>query len=158
MTSCVSMIKKLEPLGIYNTQNGSNISYELQAYALALDEHRNNIETVLKECFINTAGDYGIEIREKMIGSLRDRYPYIKRRDMLKKRSSFNDNDFTLESLERFIESLGVDEYEIAENPSGNNIAVRFEGSYSDAEANWIIRQIKDFLPAHLLSVVFLDD
>lgn len=155
MTSLVSMIKKLEPLGVYNMQSGFIIRCELQAYAAALDEHRNNIEKTLEECFINTADDYGIELREKMIGSLRSNYSLNKRREMLLMRNSFGENDFTADALGNFIRSLGVNEYDIVENPSGNIISVTLGGSFSDVETAWIIRQIKNFLPAHLESYVY---
>lgn len=155
MDAVSSMIKKLRPLGLYNTERGTNIRCELEAYAEALDEHRSHIDEVLRECFIATARNYGIETRERVLGALKTNYTLTKRREMLTSRNTVNEKDFTLEALGRFINGLGVNEYDVTENPANNQIAVCVGGSYSDTEANIIKRQIENFLPAHLNPIVY---
>ncbi|MCH5303405.1 MAG: hypothetical protein J1E41_00955 [Ruminococcus sp.] len=155
MTSLESMIKKLLPLNIYRIEDDTNIKNELSAYAYALDIHRENIDTLIKECFISSAEDYGIEIREKVIGDLKSFYDIEKRREMLTLRKGFNDNDFTADSLGEFIKSFGVTDYRLSEVPTQNIISVCVGGSYSDSEARWIENQIRLILPAHLTAFVY---
>lgn len=157
MTSLESMTAKLSPLGVYNIEDGSNIKNELASYACALDVHRSNIDALLRECFISSSLDYGIEIREKVIGALKSNYSLDKRREMLIIRKGFNENDFTLSSLYKFLKGLGITDCSVNEQPSKNTVSVRVGGSYSDSEAKWIESQIKLILPAHLESVVYFE-
>ncbi len=155
MTSLESMIKKLSPLGIYRIENKTNIKNELSAYAYALDIHRKNIDTLIRECFISSAQDYGIEIREKVIGAVKSSYDLSKRREMLTLRKGFNENDFTRDSLAKFIKSFGVTEFNISEVPTQHIIGVAIGGSYPDSEEKWIENQIRLILPAHLTAFVY---
>lgn len=155
MTSLQSMVRKLTPLGIYNLSDGTNIKNELAAYACALDVHRENIDKALRECFISTAIDYGIETREKVVGDIKSFYPLSKRREMLQIRKSFTEKDFTLSSIGRFINGLGVSDYNISENPANNVIGICIGGSYSDSESRWIKKQIEEILPSHLDAFVY---
>ncbi len=155
MTALESLTDKLSPLGIYNLSGDTNIMNELKAYACALDKHRENIDTLLRECFISSAESYGITLREKLVGEIKSFYPLGKRREMLIIRNSFSENDFTIDGLKKFIKSLGVTDYTISENYAMNVISVCVGGSYSDAEAKWIKKQIEDILPAHLEAYVY---
>ncbi len=155
MTSLQSMIKKLTSLGIYDITDGSNIKHELEAYAFALDKHRENITALLIECFISSAESYGIELREKVLGDLKDFYPLSKRREMLRIRNIFGESDFTPSAIGRFLNGVGVTDYNITENPANNIISVSIGGSYSDSEAKWIKKQVEDILPAHLTAFVY---
>lgn len=150
MHPLISMMNKLEPLGIYDLSDGTNVKNELQAYAHALLIHRQNMEELLRECFISSSESYGLEIREKVIGNTRDEYSLAKRREMLTLRKGFNESDFTKESLKKFLRSFGVSDYSIIEVPTQDSVSVCIGGSYPDSEAKWIENQIKNVLPAHL--------
>ena len=155
MTALQSIKKKLSPLGIYNLETGTNITAELSAYAYALDNHRNNMDTALRECFISTCEDYGLEIREKILGRLRADCSISQRRDMLRLRRGFGDSDFTLRGFDKFMKSLGVESYSLLETPSTYSVAVTISNTFSPADAKWIENQIKLILPAHLSVVVY---
>ena len=150
MHPLISMMRKLEPLGIYDLSDNTNIKNELQAYGYVLNVHRQNMEELLSESFISSAEDYGLEIREKVIGDAKSSYPLEKRREMLTLRKGFNENDFTKESLKKFLRSFGVTSYRIVEIPTQRSVSVCIGGSYPDSEAKWIENQIKQVLPAHL--------
>ncbi|MCD8025632.1 MAG: hypothetical protein LUF33_01500 [Clostridiales bacterium] len=69
MDSFTSMKSKLLPLGLYTIEDGSNLYAELKAYAAGLDSVFENLDTMLREYFIDTAQTYGITEREKLIGA-----------------------------------------------------------------------------------------
>ncbi len=155
--SCLeSMIKKLSPLGVYNLSEGSIVYAELAAFSAGLDILRENLDMLLKESFIATAEDLGIEIPERLVGNLRDDLPLSKRREMLSGRLSLNVTDFTPEGFEKMMKLLGISG-EIEEYPHTQRIVLNLsEEDYTEAQREWIVSQAKALLPAHLVSdVVF---
>ena len=62
MNSFSSMKNKLSAIGIYNIENGSNIYNELKAYSVELDRIFSELDTMLREYFIETAQSYGITL------------------------------------------------------------------------------------------------
>ena len=155
MTTLQSFVKKLNPLGIYDIQEGSNIYAELSAYAYALDRHRDNMEAVLRECFISTAEGYGIEIREKVFGNVRENYTPEQRREMLKLRRGLGNGDYTLEGFDRFMRSLGADSYNLHEMNLSYEVSVTINNSFNSTDAKWAENQIKLIMPAHLITHVY---
>lgn len=150
MTALESMIKKLSPLNLYEITQDSNIYAELSAYASALDAHRDNIDVVLRECFISSSESFGIENREKVIGSLKSNYTTEQRRQMLILRKIIDNDDFTLSSFESFLQSIGVYDYIITQMPERYELNIQIGGSYSTEDEVWIINQINLAFPAHL--------
>ena len=155
MTVMQSFAGKLAPLNVYDISEGSNIYAELCAYAFALDIHRENIDAALRECFISTSESFGLEIREKVFGNLRNNYSASERRDMLKLRRGFGDKDFTRAGLDKFLKSLGLSVYQIAESPGSYTITVTIYDALSETDAKWIENQIKLIMPAHLNAYVY---
>lgn len=158
MNALQSMRTKLSPLGIYNLTQSSNIYKELSAYAAAFDKHRENLDNLLKECFISSAEDYGIEIREKAIGDLKNNYTLEKRREMLSLRNSINENDFTFSSLVKFIRCMGITSCTISENPANSLIIIRVVNTFSESDKRWILNQLYLFLPSHLKAEVMINN
>jgi hypothetical protein len=156
LTAFDSIIKKLSPLGIYKLNEGSNVYNEIMAYCTALDAHRENIDKVLRECFISSAEDYGIENREKIIGSPRTDYNLQQRRDMLIGRKASCDNDFTVENFGELLSSIGVYDYKIDESPNTFEIAFDIRGSYNSVDEAWIENQINLMVPSHLDCSVYM--
>ena len=70
-------------------------------------------------------------------------------------RNIFGERDFTPSAIGRFLNGVGVTDYNITENPANNIISVSIGGSYSDSEAKWIKKQVEDILPAHLTAFVY---
>lgn len=155
MTALESVIKKLTPTGVYSLAEGSNVYNELNAYCTALDAYRESIDLLLQECFISTSQGYGLELREKVIGDVRDNYSLEKRREMLCLRNSLGENDYTVEGLGRFMKSFGVDNFQLVEMYWQDEVSICIGGSYSDSEAAWIENQICLILPAHLYLTVY---
>lgn len=155
MTALESLTKKLSPLNIYNITEGSNILAELSAYAYALDKHRANISTVLRECFISTGETYGIELREKVFGNIREDYTLEQRREMLQLRRGFGSSDFTPAGFDKFMRSLGVGSYNLLEMSGTNEISVTLNNTFNNTDTKWIENQINQIMPAHLKTYVY---
>lgn len=149
-----SMCGALAPLSLYKFDD-TNVSYELLSYALVIDEMNTKLVEMLKECFLETASDYGLSNREIVIGAVRDDLGANKRRNMLKLRESITSSSFTLSEMKRAIESFGL-QGEIYEYPSLFTVVIKAEGSYSLHQQAWIRAQVEKIMPAHLsVQVVF---
>ena len=149
-----SMCDALAPLSLYEFDD-TNVSYELQAYALVLDEINIKLTDMLKECFIETASDYGLSNREIVIGAVRDDLSVNKRRDMLRLRESITSSSFTLGEIKKSLESFGLQSV-IYEYPHLFTVVIEAVGSYSLAQQAWIRAQVEKIMPAHLsVQVIF---
>lgn len=155
MRALESMIKKLAPLNIYSTSVTSNIYAELAAYAVAFDRYRDLLNEALRECFISTAETFGLEIRERVVGDVRDDCSIEQRRNMLSTRTSLGETDYNLKGFDRFMKSFGVQNYTLSESPGTQSITVNVMGDYSSNTEMWILNQIELILPAHLDMYVY---
>lgn len=155
MTALQSITKKLNPIAVYDIREGTNIFAELSAYAYALDKHRDNMETVLRECFISTAESYGIEIREKVFGNIRRDYTKEQRREMLRLRRGFGESDFTPAGFDKFMRSLGVGSYNLLEMSGTDEVSVTLNNTFNSTDTKWIENQINQIMPAHLIVYVY---
>lgn len=156
MSSLESMINKLSPLGVYNLSEDSVVYAELAAFSAGLDIIRETLDLLLKENFIATAEDFGIEVYEHLVGTPRKDLPLEKRRQMLLERLSMNTDDFTPDGFEKMQKMLGV-EGSIEEYPESMRVTLNFsQDSYSYAQKEWIATQAKALFPAHIESdIVF---
>ncbi len=149
-----SMIDALSPLNLYSFDD-TNISMELSVYAYFLDELNSELDTMLNECFIDSASSYGLSFRELIIGAERTDLTVKKRREMLKLRESISKSSFTVEKIKESIRSFGLD-FKITEYPSMYIVRIEAVGDYSKAEQAWIVSEIEKIMPAHLsVQVVF---
>ncbi len=150
MRSLTSMIEKLSPLGVYKLSEDSVVYAELVAFAVGLEMLRDTLDTLLKESFISTAEDFGIENHERLVGNVRSDLPLGKRREMLTERLSLASCDFTPKGFEKMLRLMGV-EGSIEEYPANQRIVINLsEGEYTEAQREWIVSQAKVLLPAHL--------
>ncbi len=144
-----SMKFLLEGANLYNLED-SNIVDELTAYACILDEYYEKIRTLLTECFIDTSSSYGLIIREKILGAVRDDLSVEKRREQLKIRECIDSSSFTKEKIEEALRSFGLSDFGIVEHPSEYTVDVNINTTHTDAQKAWIKSQIKKIMPAHL--------
>ena len=150
MNTLDSLLKKHEPLGIYNITDGSNIHCEFEAYAYGLDMLRDELDTLLLECFFATAESFGLDEREKLWGRVRDDLSIEKRRQMILLRSSFSLADFTLSGVQKIMSFLGRSA-QVQEYPKVQRIVIDVSNEYfTEGQKKWIRSQIDALLPAHL--------
>lgn len=148
MDALTSMKKKLRPLGLYRLEN-SHIEDELYVYALELDRLREESDRLLREAFISTAEEEGLEEIEKMFSRPRTELSVETRREMLRKRLSLGLSDFTPDGLKEALDSFHLS-YTIHEYPLQNKLIVLAEEEYSESEEKWIEQEAQKFVPLHL--------
>lgn len=150
MDSFTSMKSKLLPLGLYTIEDGSNLYAELKAYAAGLDSVFENLDTMLREYFIDTAQTYGITEREKLIGAQRDEYTLEKRREMLKNTEQTVGLACTCSAFVKILESYGLSDFTMTENFSEQTVSITVADSLSDEEKAWIEERAEADFPSHL--------
>lgn len=144
------MKSKLAPLGIYSLKQDSVVFYELCAYAEGLSILEDYLDELESECFVATASDYGIYMRERLFSYKKDSLQTSYRRALLLYLMSVTSNDYTLSRMNKAIAAFGL-EGEIDENPGTNSMQINctsaLDNIVSKADA---VSNIKKFLPAHL--------
>lgn len=146
-----SMKSKLEPLCLYNFSDSSLVNKELKAYVEGLNNLYDMLKELEKECFISTAQDYGLSLREKMYSSVRSNLTIDERREMLNYRYSITSNDFNKQSIEKALIAAGIRGY-IIEVPKENKIYINcLELFDTMVTKNMAQEEAEKFLPAHLL-------
>lgn len=150
MESLRSMKKKLESLKLYNLEENSLINAELSTYAKEFDKIYEFLLELERECFIKTATDYGLSLKESHYTSPRIDLSCDDRRKMLLYRLSITSNDFTKEDIEKALFASGIDGY-IIESPNDQKIEINvldlFDTMVTDYEAKSMAEK---FMPAHL--------
>lgn len=150
MSSYQNMINDLLPIAFYSLNVGDLVCKELQSYSDQIDGVSDEIETVLRECFLSTAEDIGLSSYEELVGAERIELTLEERRDMVKKLLLLDENDFTYAGVMRFFDSLGF-ECTITEYPQYFDLLIEpVHGGYSETEKAYIRKRAEEFLPCHL--------
>ncbi len=158
MSSINSIKKSLKPLGIYKLNAQGLLNAELSAYACELDTLNSEIEKLEKECFISTAEDYGITLREQLYDFSKSLWDVSKKRQRILGISLVKPTSFTKADLENILAIYGI-EAAILEDTETGNIYINciskndlFENVFlSDSQnESSTINQIEKFMPAHL--------
>jgi hypothetical protein len=144
------LTQNLIPLGFYNLNKNSLIFAELSAYAAALDELFAKIDEVEKECFLGTATGFGLDNMERILGSPQKDLPVQARREMLIKRISITENNFTKLGIINSIIASGM-RTEIEETPTEEKLHIKCTEILKPLQSNLqYIRSAMEFLPAHI--------
>ncbi|MBQ4569587.1 MAG: DUF2313 domain-containing protein [Ruminococcus sp.] len=150
MSVLEKLIRAHTPLKIYSIKEGSNLSFELSAYAAGLELVQKELETLEREAFAGSAEGYGLSLWEKLWGAPRDDLSTAKRREMLLARLSFGYGDFTLEGMRKVLSFLGI-EGEIREYPNVFRVTVEVSlENVPRGQRKWIVSQLGAVFPAHI--------
>ncbi len=151
MNSYQSLKNKHALTGVYSLTDNSNVCAELASYAQALDLVCGELEEMYRECFVNTALDYGLSRREQLISAVTSHGLSVEqRREILCERLAVTSNDFTLAALEKLLSTFGAD-FSITESPQEQRMVIDTGLSqYTSASVNLFVKNIGDFVPAHL--------
>lgn len=158
MSSINSIKNSLKPLGIYKLNTQGLLNAELSAYACELDTLNAEIEKLEKECFVSTAEDYGITLREQLYDFSKPLWDVSKKRQRILGLALVTPNSFTKADLESILQIYGIEAI-ISEDLETGNIYINciskndlFENVFSSASKNEssTINQIEKFMPAHL--------
>lgn len=145
----------LEPLNIYNLHEQNETSNEILTYSTPLQQLNNQIDELINEAFIQTANNYGLQLKEELL--FLDINPNTSldiRRNKILHALLTNPDNFTKNGIINSLKSTGFYS-EITENYSEESITISQQNK--DVKLNNITK-IKNaalkILPAHL-DVIF---
>lgn len=146
------MGRRLRETGLYTVDGTTLVDAELQAYAAGFQPVMEAYEELERELSIRTATDYGLTLREALVGQWAPHLSVAERRRMLLARLSIGSNDHTVPALERALDSVGIIA-QIKENPAEDSITVVVTdvSRLQNPTAEMIQSLAGQFLPAHLL-------
>lgn len=134
---------------IYSKDN-VNLQGEMYAFSKGLEIVGNRLETMEKECFVSTAEDYGLTVKERYFDSITRADNIKNRREMLLSILSVNETDFNLSGMKKFMGQFPVNS-KITEFVASNRIVITFDRN------DWIVNNfdfvkscVEDFFPSHL--------
>lgn len=134
---------------IYSKDN-VNLQGEMYAFSKGLEIVGNRLETMEKECFVSTAEDYGLTVKERYFDSITRADNIKDRREMLLSILSVNETDFNLSGMKKFMGQFPVNS-KITEFVTTNRILITFDKN------DWIVNNfdfvkscVEDFFPSHL--------
>ena len=144
------MLGAMHPFGVYALDIYNLVYKELQTYAETLDGVTADIDETLRENFVITANNSGLEAYERLIGAPRTELETELRRSMVKALLNVGENDFTIDGIMRYFESIDF-HCEIEEDPMFFNLLIiPAEREYTHTEQEFIRERAKEFLPCHL--------
>lgn len=133
----------------YNKDN-VNLQSEMYAYSKGLEIISNRLMNVEKECFVSTAEDYGLTVKERYFDSITRASDVKSRREMLLSLLSVDETDFNLDGMNKFMKQFPVSS-KITEFATTNRILITFDKN------DWIVSNfdfvkscVEDFFPSHL--------
>lgn len=148
MTAFESMSEKLSKTGLYSITEGKMIYAELMAYAEGLDIYYNALKELLRECFVSTAQDYGLTMREKYIRKCPADDSTDGRRNSIIAALSVCNRDFTYEGFQRCLKIWGI-EGTLKEDFDNKKFTFECTTPVADDKLELIKRQVKVFLPCY---------
>lgn len=148
MTVCENMKKAIGAIRLYDV-DAPHLSAELRAYADELELLYSELDELLPERFLLTAGDRGLSAYEEMFGPARSSVALAQRRRLLRLRFSLGGGDFTPGGIRQALDSFGL-EYVIAEFPQYDRLNIIAQTDYTKAQQAFIRRETAKIIPAHI--------
>lgn len=148
MTAFESMSEKLSKTGLYSTSEGKTVYAELMSYAEGLDIYYNALDELLRECFVSTAQDYGLTMREKYIRKCPADDSTDGRRNSIIAALSVYNNDFTYNGFRKCLKIWGV-EGTLKEDFDKKKFTFECTTPVADDKLELIKQQMKEFLPCY---------
>ena len=144
-----SMTAKLTATTLYSCAPDSAVYAELKAYASALLPLCPLLEELEREAFLATAVSFGLDLRERLCGGLRDFLPLADRRSRLRFRSAVTANDYTVPGIQNALLAVGI-HASVCELP-GQVVYVNVISTAGDRQLTQeeLIAAASEFLPAH---------
>ena len=149
MTIYDRMMKLLSAFRVYDKDNQFLIG-EISAYEAGLNITLDLLRNIEEECFVATASDYGLYIKEHYFDYVPKSVTLEKRRSMLMSVLSVNENDFTLSGMAKFLNQYPM-QYTITENPKSNTLTVTIAGNdWVNENLSLVKNGINKFFPSHI--------
>lgn len=140
----------LSPLGIYKIEDNSIIKAELTAYAYGIDLVKEQIQKTFEEGFVQTAQDFGLELREDLM-SIEAKGSTQQRREKIIERNCVVRGQWLPNRINEILEETGLD-VSIVEDFEKNRVIITF-ASQKDAtleNLSKVLNAIQGEIPTHL--------
>lgn len=154
MNSYESMKKKHEQTGLYCVTDNSNISCELKAYAVGLDVLYDTLKEIERECFVETAEDYGLSAREEFLGYNRQELDIADRRRLICAAEQIT-GECTVEAFRKMLEGYGLADFSITQRYSQNTAVIYVYDNLTDSQKAKLESRINEDFPIHLTVNVY---
>ncbi len=149
MDSFTSMSRKLSKTGLYNVSPGSIIYAELMAYAEGLDIYYNALDELLRECFVTTAEDCGLAMREKYLCKCNIYDTVEGRRKSIIAALSLCNTDYVRSGYQKVLDIFGI-EGKFTEDFENGKIIFNCISSIPENKLEQIKEQFGAFMPCGL--------
>ena len=148
MTTAQRLKQNLLKTGVYDS-DAAELNRELMAYAAETERLYADLGVLFRERFIATAEDEGLAAYERLFGPERTDECTADRREMLSLRMNLGGGDFTPSGIRRALDSFGL-AYTLSEFPHIGKLTVVADTDYSQAQQEWIRREVEKIIPAHI--------
>ena len=147
------LLQLLNPLGVYDFEEGSYNLCELNALGSALDECSDMTELLERECIVMSAEDYGLSRYEEILPSV-NADGLEARRTAIISMLSINNRHLSTAMLNRILSGCGIPAV-VEETENNGEVKVSFPDTEGEPDnAGEIKRWVESILPCHL-SVVY---
>ncbi|MGN0459322.1 MAG: hypothetical protein ACI4HL_00245 [Ruminococcus sp.] len=149
MTIYDRMMSLLSAFRVYDEGN-TFLQGEIGAYEEGLNIALDLLHNIEQECFVATATDYGLYIKEHYFDFVPRDVTLEKRRSMLMSILSVDENDFTVAGMRKFLNQYPMD-YTITESPHDNTITITLTSNDWISENLSLVKSgINKFFPSHI--------
>lgn len=153
MTAYESVKEKMSAVSIYSFEENGLIEAEIKAYAAGLQKLYDGVDELLRECFVQTAENYGLEQLETMTRTYMSGDGIENRREKLMNRLQINPSIIGKDALEKQVASLGL-KCDITENAEESKVYVDILTEVADDKKEFLREELMRFTPLHLIMYV----
>ena len=149
MNALQSMCDKMAKTGLYHLGVDNLVYKELAAYAEGLDILYDAFEELFRECFVSTAEDYGLTIREGIINKLNLDQTVEGRRKSVLAALSIANTDNRVAAYEKYPTIFNVNG-EFTEDFENKKIIFHCTDGITSAQKTLLEKQMKEYMPCWL--------
>lgn len=149
MSEFQQMKEILSATGLYDVSEGSLIYAELMAYAKGLDLLFDELEEMLRECFVVTAQSYGLTIRENFLKRFHLDNTLEGRRNAIINALSVCQTDYTYAGMRKIRDSFNVHgDFHASVSPL--KVTFQCTDKLTSSQKQLLADQMKRFMPCWL--------
>lgn len=139
----------LSATGLYNAERNSLLFAELKAYAEGLDMVFDELEEMLRECFVETAESYGLTMRETWLKRYNPDRTLETRRNAIKSALSVSQSDYTYSGMRKIRDSFNLHgDFNAYTSPM--KVTFTCTDTLTNTQKNTLEKQMKRFMPCWL--------
>lgn len=149
MTIYQRMMGLLSEFRVYEEDN-QFLMGEISAYETGLNIALDLLRNIEEECFVATASDYGLYIKEHYFDFVPRDVTLEKRRSMLMSILSVDENDFTVSGMKKFLNQYPM-QYTMTESPHDNTVTITLvNNDWVNENLSLVKSGINKFFPSHI--------